>query len=497
MSRATQRRMNTQRRKKWGFRLLVLAIVALPWFIAEGVLRGLGWPRHSEVNDVSLGFEGTRPLWSLSDDRQWFEIAPERRFYFQYDRFPANKESDERRIFVVGGSTVQGNPYTIETAFSTWARLALEVGDPRTRWTVVNCGGVSYASYRLVPLVEELLTHDPDVIVLCTGHNEFLERREYRDYLATPRWRRRWGSWARQSALVSWTLDRSMSRPQVATERLSAEVDAVLDHEGGASHYHRDVEFEQAVSEHFAASLARIGTMCRRANVPVVLVLPVSDERDTPPFKSETQFDRTAAAEFEAAIRSPTWLTRSARVRLAMLEQWRQGADDHAGIHYHLGLAWDSLGEAERARTAYRRAIDLDVCPLRCPSPLLDELRQAATCYEWSVVDMPALLASETMDGTIDRSVVIDHVHPTIASHQRVGRELAMVVARLLDRPAAAEDEAVSETYREWLEALPVAYFEHGAERLRLFELWARGMVVRGKPPLGSVGGGETPGAPR
>ena len=91
----------------------------------------------------------------------------------------ANKSRDEFRIFCLGGSTVQGRPYANETSFTTWLELSLQAADPRRQWQVVNCGGVSYASYRLLPIMKETLQYEPDLYIIYTGQNEFLEERTY------------------------------------------------------------------------------------------------------------------------------------------------------------------------------------------------------------------------------------------------------------------------------------------------------------------------------
>lgn len=51
---------------------------------------------------------------------------------------------------------------------------------------MVNYGGVSYASFREVPIVEEILRYHPDLIILCIGYNEFLEDRTYRQIKRIP-----------------------------------------------------------------------------------------------------------------------------------------------------------------------------------------------------------------------------------------------------------------------------------------------------------------------
>src|SRR5258706_16184905 len=51
--------------------------------------------------------------------------------------------------------------------------------DRSRRLQGVNCGGVSYASYRLAPIVREVLNYQPDLVIVATGENEFLEDRTY------------------------------------------------------------------------------------------------------------------------------------------------------------------------------------------------------------------------------------------------------------------------------------------------------------------------------
>jgi hypothetical protein len=54
-------------------------------------------------------------------------------------------------------------------------QVALEKADPSRNWKVVNCGGVSYASYRLLPVMRECMEYEPDLYIFCEGHNQFLE----------------------------------------------------------------------------------------------------------------------------------------------------------------------------------------------------------------------------------------------------------------------------------------------------------------------------------
>ena len=47
-----------------------------------------------------------------------FEIPPSRQDFFRPDYFDAQKSPSEYRVFCLGESTVQGNPFTIETSLN-------------------------------------------------------------------------------------------------------------------------------------------------------------------------------------------------------------------------------------------------------------------------------------------------------------------------------------------------------------------------------------------
>ncbi len=189
MAVSRQQIASLSQRRLWGFRIAAVLLGLAPFLLLELVCSIGGWGRETSFDDPYAGFSEIHPLFVRDQSGTRFEIAPGRLKYFAQDSFPAEKSSDTFRIFCLGGSTVQGRPYSISTAFSSWLRLSLTAADETQNWEVVNCGGISYASYRLVPILKECLTHQPDLIVICTGHNEFLEERTYKQIKhASPTW---------------------------------------------------------------------------------------------------------------------------------------------------------------------------------------------------------------------------------------------------------------------------------------------------------------------
>src|SRR3954470_14760786 len=233
--------------KRFLFRVAAVIVGLLPLLACELTLRGLGIGRPTDSNDPFVGFSDIHPLFVLNESSGRYEIPKSRQVHFQPDSFAARKPADEFRIFVLGGSTVQGRPWSIESSFTTWLELHLNAADSSRRYEVVNCGGVSYATYRLIPILQEALHYQPDLVIFCEGHNEFLEDRSYAPIKARP-------------APVNWAIKqvsrlhtynalragiigaRPTDEPSDQQPRviLGPEVDARLDWKGGLNQYHRD-----------------------------------------------------------------------------------------------------------------------------------------------------------------------------------------------------------------------------------------------------------------
>jgi len=161
------------------FYVAAIVVVLSPLALGELVLRWCVAAPPVDVDDPYIAFSGMSPLFVLDSTGTRFEIAEQHLTFFRPQSFAATKSPRTFRAFCLGGSTVQGRPYAVETSFTTWLALNLRAARPGPDWEVVNCGGISYASYRLVPIMRELLGREPDLFIIYTGQNEFLEDRTY------------------------------------------------------------------------------------------------------------------------------------------------------------------------------------------------------------------------------------------------------------------------------------------------------------------------------
>ena len=159
---------------------LATAVVFLA--LLEGALAVIGVRPHLDTRDPFVGFASYVPLFVDDTDdngRAVLKTARNKLEYFNAQQFPKDKPTGTVRIFCMGGSTTFGRPYDDTTSFAAWLREMLPISAPGSQWEVINAGGVSYASYRVAMVMEQLINYQPDLFIIYTGHNEFLEDRTY------------------------------------------------------------------------------------------------------------------------------------------------------------------------------------------------------------------------------------------------------------------------------------------------------------------------------
>ena len=480
------------RRRRWLFRVAALLVGLAPLVIAEGLLRLLTAPPPATSADAVDGdplvdLHQLRPLFVPADDRGRMEIPPQRMNFFRPASFELPKPPQTFRIFVVGGSTVQGRPYATETAFAAFLQQNLLAADPHRRWEVINCGGVSYASYRVAVIVDEVLRYQPDLIIVYTGHNEFLEDRTYAAWRRVPRPLAPLLAAGMRLRLVQTaaTLLPSRRTPQSV---LPGEVRARLDGPGGLEAYERDAAWRSSVIAHFQRSLLRIAQDCREADVPLVACVPASEIVATPPFKisDAPHLSRQQLEAFHHAWQAAR--DDSLSVELRRLASLRALAIDphHAGAAYLLGrLRWDA-GDAEGARAPLIVARDWDVCPLRAPTEIEQAVRDWADTFSLPLVDTPLLLDTHDVhgrsqpDGVPDPTWFVDHVHPSVDGHRRIADALfdQLVAQGWVQVDSADADDIAhrrQQAVQRYLHSIDEAYYQRGLQRREGLRNWAAG----------------------
>jgi tetratricopeptide (TPR) repeat protein len=431
----------------FGQKLLLIAFGLALVVVSTAIVEvGLWLTRLGESDlyeDPFVGFAPGHDLFvkkTLASGEEVFRTSPEKLAYFNEQEFPVEKADDVFRIFALGGSTTAGRPYDARVSFPRWLELYLEAADPSHRHEVINAGGISYASYRVALLMKELLRYEPDLFVVYTGHNEFLEERTYSQIIHQHPLLKR--ARLRLNGLRSYALLRRAVRALGSEQRdvpttLDADVKTRLETWRGLDLYHRDPELKDSILAHFEYNLEQMAAIARSGDVALVFVEPISNLKDFSPFKSEHRSDLSPAEEesfagYLAAGRSHL-AQGNAEAALASLRQAADVDPEYAEAHFRLGQSLMALGRHDDAREAFARAKELDIAPLRALESQSQILTEVSRRGGFPLIALPAIIEADCTGRFGHRipgnEYFLDHVHPNLSVHALIAEEIVDLLA--------------------------------------------------------------------
>jgi lysophospholipase L1-like esterase len=406
-------------------KLLFALIPAVVIFTAaELVLRVIDF--QSPVADPYESFVLHKPLFTLDGDT--FHTATSRHWYFHDQSLAKAKPTDVVRFFAVGGSTTYGSklPDPLQDNYSALLARELENENPGLRFEAINCGGIAYASYRLVGIVEECLAYSPDFIIVMTGHNEFLEARHYRELLAGSRqlWYHlrlahfmlhlRERLWPRAAADLQQSQDGKMA---LAADYI-AERYIVRDD--------REIRY---TLEHYTQNLERIAELCREHKTPLVLCTVPSNLRDWEPFATEPGGGLTVEQLDNYLDQLRSLFDEQQHDKALTLSRTVVEQDPRSAIfHFIAAECLVALGRKSEARESYVLAKDTDAFPHRALSSFNNSVREIASGPLVYLFDAEALFAAESPDGIPGNNLFLDNCHPNPGGHDILAQALKEIV---------------------------------------------------------------------
>jgi len=438
---------------------LGLGVTIVFFVFIELILMVAGVKSLYDRTDPAVGFAGYAPLFvkrTQPNGEVVFSTAPNKLQWFNMQSFPAKKGKNVTRIFCIGGSTTYGRPYNDHTSFCGWLRRFLPSVDPTRKWEVINAGGISYASYRASRLMEELENYEPDLFIIYSGHNEFLESRTYDKLLEVPEFVRNIASLASHTRIYTVLYDIINKRDEV----LPTEVSALLDQSVGPEDYHRDDEKRKAILEDYKTSLIRMTHIGEQSGAKLILVTPASNLGDFSPFKSEPSKNlkpedvkkvETLKQEVTKALEEGNQVNAEAIAKEALDIDGR----DPELLYLHAEALRD-LDQIDEARIAFKKSRDEDVCPLRALTPIREIVTDVAETENTGFVDFVDIVKEHSPDGIPGSEYFLDHVHPTIEGNRLLALDIIkeMIKKGMVSKSETWNDDTIAEITNELNESL-------------------------------------------
>jgi tetratricopeptide (TPR) repeat protein len=303
------------------------------------------------------------------------------------DVFLRKKPENGYRIFVLGGSTAAGWPYTNNLIFSRILQKRLSDAFPDNYIEVVNTSISAINSYTLADFTDEIIDAEPDLIIIYAGHNEYygalgvgstqnignyiwikklyLGLIKYKTFQLIRNFiqysTRLFGSDPKSDSDMSATL----------MERLVSEQNI----EYGGDLYQMGIK-------QFEENLDDILSDYENSGIPVILSELISNISDQPPFKSIINSQSESASLIYTKAKK---------------------------------LQWDR--KYTEAKDLFLKAKDLDALRFRASEEFNDIIHKSASQHDMIVAKMKRFFEKYSEHALVGNNIILDHLHPNIDGH--------------------------------------------------------------------------------
>lgn len=404
----------------------------LPLAALEGTVRLLGW---QTAYDPHLNFGRVHSFFEdVKIEGETFKKVKARQLYREREVvFSAKKDPGVFRIFCVGGSASAGWPHPGEEIYSAYLLDALAAAYPGRTIEVHNVSAQAYASYRVRLILEEIAAFEPDLVIIYSGNNEFLEPRRYQtephwsDGIASVVAHSRVYTLVRGSPLIAkWFPGNTLQTHAVsgvAFEQWSKieKIPVLLRIDHG--------QFDE-VAKHYQHSIASMLETLDDMEVPALLMTVPSNLRDWKPNVS-IPTERTSHAGWvhynsgQAALAEGSY-----DAALEHLTKAVSASPEHAASHFYLGHALEAVGRHTEAYDSFVRARDQDANPFRALSRFNHSLRRLSADFaKVRLVDLEQAFRDAAAPRAPGFELMLDYVHPTKKGNLLIAQQVFQSIA--------------------------------------------------------------------
>ncbi len=382
-----QKQTNVVKEKKkypFYFNFLLLLI---PLFLIIFLEIGLSFFNYGEPYNQWVNIDSQKMMCNPEIAKRYFyttEATP----YPSQDLFDINKNENSIRVFILGGSSAAGYPFTPNGSLARYVKMRLELLYPEKTIEVINCAMAAISSYSILDMLPGILEQKPDFILFYAGHNEYYGAlgAGSLETLGSSRW------------LVNAMLSANKYKTVQLLRNFIKSVMSLFpksEVKGGTlmSRMASDqmIEYNSNVYNiginQFEGNLDEMLQMAKDAGVKVILSNLVSNLKDQSPFVSNNKNDESSAK-----------------------------------FNFELGKKLLAKGDDVNARKYFEMAKDLDALRFRAPSKTNEIIKQLAQKHNYPIVFAEEKFNKISPNGIVGNNLMTDHLHPTITGYQEIGK---------------------------------------------------------------------------
>jgi tetratricopeptide (TPR) repeat protein len=419
-------------RRLWLFRIIAVVVTpVLAMMLLEVVLRvvGFGYPTATFVK----GEVKSRPVYCSNIRFGWRFFPPD--FSRQLEPFvvTADKTDNTYRIFIFGESAALGDPDPAYR-FGKTLRIMLRQQYPSVNFEVFTAAMPAINSHVIVQIAEDCARLKPDLFVVYMGNNEVV------------------GPYGAGTVFAPLSRSLFLIRMGVAIKatRLGQLMTGLFGTVGErpkrrgewgifpGKQIRRDDKQMQYVYSHFRHNLEDIIRLAQEAGAKTIVSTVAVNLKDCPPFASLNRPDiGEQKKRFDNLYQNGVQLEKAGDLKGA-IEDYLAAAEidgTYAELQFRLGRCQWNLGQFDKARESYARAMELDALRLRTDSSINRIIREVGTSRADQgvyLVDAADVFKQKSPHNCPGFEFFLEHVHFNFSGNYLLARTIFDKVEEIL-----------------------------------------------------------------
>ncbi|MFC4699135.1 hypothetical protein ACFO4O_03070 [Glaciecola siphonariae] len=375
--------------------------------------------------------------------------------------FPKQKAPNTLRIVTLGGSTMAGFPYGRFGSPAGMLQQRINASHPNLNVEVISVAMSSINSFSLLDFTDEIVSIEPDAVLIYAGHNEYLGvmgvgssyagKGSYNANLLFLRFKE-WRLYQLLQKIYASIFIESVTPNQ--EEQASSSARTLM----ASVAKEKNIAYNSALyntgKEQFRQNLSLILNAFSSAKVPAFVSSIASNEKDQAPFNSlvDTEFDSAAANlnnllgevlgyDLGDVLENAYGSGQRANAPTQLINEYEPLIEQnknrfHADFEYALALVM-FLHKPVQARIHFENARDYDLLRFRAPSEFNQIIKSVSATHEARFVDSASALRQASEYGVIGNTLMLEHLHPNNRGYFEIAEAFyqSLLKAKLLPAP--------------------------------------------------------------
>ena len=434
-------------RRLWLFRIIAATVFPiLVLVLLEVTLRAAGYGFQPSAF-VKCQFKG-RTVYCSNNKFGWRFFPPEISRWFHPFVVPADKTDNTYRIFILGESAAWGDPEP-SYCFGRQLSVMLRRQYPSVNFEVFTAAMPAINSHAIVQIAKDCARLKPDLFVVYMGNNEVVG-----PYGAGTIF----SSLSKSMFLIRINIAMKATRVGQLMSRL-ADITSRANTRpktwGGLEMYlgkqiRQDDEKMRYVYSHFRRNLEDIIRYAQKAGARTIVSTVAVNLKDCPPFASLHRLNLgEQVKQFGSIYQHGVELEKAGDFNGA-IDSYLAATeidDTYAELQFRVGRCRWNLGQFDKAREKYVRAMELDTLRFRADTSINRIIREVGENRESQgiyLVDAADEFARQSPHNCPGFELFLDHVHPVFSGNYLLARTIFGRVEQVLPDKIKAQKAVVA-----------------------------------------------------